>query len=132
MMLARAIAVWLALMLVAILNGFLREALLIPWLGERAAHVASTLILCSLILFVAWLSIRWIRPRSHGEAWTVGLTWLLLTLAFEFLAGHYVFGYPWQRLLADYDLSRGRIWPLVLVASFAAPALAVRIRGRSE
>lgn len=131
-MLVRAIAVWLLLMLMAIVNGLMREALITPRVGERAGHVASTLILCSVILLVAWLTIRWLGPRSLGAAWIIGVTWLLLTLSFEFLAGRYLFGHPWQRLFADYDLSQGRIWPLVLFATLVAPVLAVRLRGLAE
>jgi len=40
-----------------------------------------------------------------------------LTVAFEFLAGHYVFGTPWHQLVADYNIFRGRIWVLVLITS---------------
>jgi hypothetical protein len=52
----------------------------------------------------------------------IGAVWLALTLAFEFLAGHYLFGSSWERLLADYDLLRGRVWILVLLATLFAPA----------
>jgi hypothetical protein len=54
---------------------------------------------------------------------------VVLVLAFEFLAGHYLFGTPWSELLADYNVMRGRIWPLVLVTTFVAPYLAGRMRG---
>jgi hypothetical protein len=52
-----------------------------------------------------------------------------LTLAFEFLAGHYLFGNPWSRLLEDYDVFRGRIWILVLITTAVAPRLCARMRG---
>jgi hypothetical protein len=55
--------------------------------------------------------------------------WVALTLAFEFLAGHYLFHKPWAALLADYDLSRGRIWILVLVATLLMPLWLARERG---
>ena len=54
----------------------------------------------------------------------------MLTLAFEFLAGHYLFGNSWERLLADYDVARGRIWPLVLIVTFVTPLLLVLARAR--
>lgn len=44
-----------------------------------------------------------------------------MTIAFEFLAGHYVFGHPRQTLIADYDVFQGRIWILVLLANLLAP-----------
>jgi hypothetical protein len=55
----------------------------------------------------------------------------VLTLAFEFLAGHYLFGHPWATLLADYNLARGRIWLLVLVATLLGPVLAYAVRSPS-
>jgi hypothetical protein len=127
-MLLRALLVWLLLVALAVLNGALREALLAPRLGAPAGHVASTLSLAALILLVAWHTIRWIAPGSGRRAWAVGLLWLFLTLAFEVLAGHYLLGHPWPALLADYDLRRGRVWPLVLLATLVAPPGAWRGR----
>ena len=59
-----------------------------------------------------------------GDAWTIGVMWLAMTLAFEFLAGHYFFRTPWATLLADYNLLAGRLWILVLVATVTALPIA--------
>ena len=56
--------------------------------------------------------------------------WVALTLAFEFLAGHYLFHNPWDKLLADYDVWHGRIWPLVPIVTLLAPVIAYRMRLR--
>jgi hypothetical protein len=130
-MLPRALAIWAALLVVAVLNGSFRVAFLEPTLGPYAAHVASTLILSAAICLVAWLSSNWIRPHGNRDALLVGATWLGLTVAFEFLAGHYLFGHPWGVLFADYDLLEGRIWVLVLVATFLSPIAAYRFHPRS-
>jgi hypothetical protein len=76
----------------------------------------------------AWLSIRRIGPTDSREGWSVGGLWLGLTLAFEFLVGHFVFRKPWAELLADYNLPAGRIWPLVLLVTFASPEVCRRLR----
>jgi hypothetical protein len=52
-----------------------------------------------------------------------------LTLGFECLVGHFLFGNPWSRLLEDYNVLRGRIWVLVLVTIAVAPRLCARVRG---
>jgi len=117
----RAFIVWFAILLLAIVNGALREKILNPGLGEASGHIASTLILSILVVLVSWLSMSWIGPASFREAIIVGSGWLALTLAFEFLAGHYLFGTSWDKLLADYDMSRGRIWPLVLLTTLISP-----------
>lgn len=126
----RAVVVWLVELATAIVNGAFREAVLVPRLGPGAAHVASTLLLSGAILAVAVVAIRWLALPSIGAAFRIGLLWVGLTLAFEFGAGHYLFGHPWERLLADYDLSAGRVWPLVLVTTLCAPAVARRLRRR--
>lgn len=125
----RILGVWFLLMVLAILNGILRNALLTPRLGEQAGHVVSTLVFSGVILIVAWVLTPWIGPRSPRGAWRVGLSWLGLTVAFEFLAGHYLFGHSWPKLFADYDVVQGRIWPLVLLATLVTPALVYRLRG---
>ena len=70
----------------------------------------------------------WVRPLTRGDAWTVGVLWLVLTLAFEFLAGHYLFHNPWERLFADYNVAQGRIWILVLITTVLAPVLVYALR----
>ncbi len=79
-------------------------------------------------MLVTWLSIRWIGPRTSSAALAVGGVWLALTLAFEFLAGHYLFHKAWATLLADYDVRRGRIWVLALVMTLLSPLWLARIR----
>jgi len=121
----RAVAVWAVLLVAAVANGALREGLIVPRLGAQAGHVISTVILCAAIAIVALLSIRWIAPHTRLGALWIGGVWLLLTLGFEFMAGHYLFGKAWGELLADYDLPGGRVWILVPVAALLAPAWAL-------
>lgn len=125
-MLARAGAVWFAIMVVAVLNGAARDILLVPRLGDPVARALSCLTLAALIVLVTWLSLRWIHPASSGDAWTIGVMWLAMTLTFEFVAGHYLFHTEWSTLLADYNLLAGRLWILVLVTTTVAPALLFR------
>lgn len=120
-MLWRALVVWLCLMAVAFANGALRELILSPRLGGKIGHVLSTMILCTAIVLIAWISVPWIGPRTAVEAWKIGGVWLVLTLAFEFLAGHFLFGNSWTKLLADYNVAKGRIWVLVPIITLLAP-----------
>ena len=120
-MISRTLAIWLLLLIVAVSNGAIREILITPRLGEQPAHIGSTAILCAAIILVAWFSISWIGPKSRPEALVVGIVWVALTVAFEFLAGHYAFGSSWEILIADYNVFRGRIWMLVLLVNLFAP-----------
>ena len=125
----RALFVWVALLAVASANGAVRELVLIPRLGFQTGQALSVGILSLAIVVVSWSTITWIRPCSLAAAWRIGLLWLALTLAFELLAGHYLFGAPWSQLLADYDVLHGRIWILVLITTVTAPVIAARARG---
>jgi len=102
--------------------------LVTPRTGDSASHVISTVSLCVFIFLVSYFSIRWIHPAGPRDPLIVGSIWVTLTVAFEFLAGHYVFENSWQKLLADYNLTQGRIWILVLVADFTAPLWAAKVR----
>ncbi len=128
-MLVRALVVWLILLGIAICNGALRETVLSPRVELGRAHRISTFSLCGFILIVARLTIRWLHPGSPAAALNVGGLWLGLTLAFEFLAGHYLFRKSWMDLLADYNLARGRIWAAVLVVTLLAPLWAAQSAG---
>jgi hypothetical protein len=124
-----AVVIWFAILVVAIANGAVRVDLLIPRFGEELGHVLSTISLCVAIYAVTWASIPWIGASSRNDALGVGLLWVAMTVAFEFLGGHYLFGTPWPELLADYNVVRGRIWILVLLTTAVAPALAAYARG---
>lgn len=127
-MLTRAVLVWFAILGIAFMNGGVREVWLVPRLGDAVGHVLSTLTLCVAILVVSWFSMEWVGVATRSRAIRIGLLWLALTLTFEFLAGHYLFGTPWRQLLADYDILAGRIWILVLLTTASAPLLAWHTR----
>jgi hypothetical protein len=128
-MIWRALAVWLAILLLANINGAVRELWIIPDIGEVAGRAVSTVILCALVLLLTWLTIGWIRPIAPADAMKIGALWLVLTLAFEFLVGHYLFRKPWAVLLEDYNVAQGRIWVVVLVVVLLAPRWTAHLRG---
>lgn len=125
----KAILIWFVLMLLAILNGTVRIKLIIPYTGLTAGLAISTIMLCALILLATWLSIRWMGPSTASQAWSIGLLWLSMTLAFEFGAGHFLFKKPWSELLVDYDITQGRIWVLVPIVTAMAPWWMAKVRG---
>ena len=119
-----ALAVWLLLFAVAFSLGAVRELLIAPAIGEQAAHVVGTLAFVAVLLGVTVAFVRRIRPRcSLTDLWLVGVLWLALTLAFEFLFFHYAAGKSWEVLLADYNVLQGRIWVLVPLTELFGPPL---------
>jgi hypothetical protein len=125
----RAILIWVLLAAVGVGNGIFRGVFMVTRLGDQRAHVVSTVILCALILVLVLAFIKWVGPNTVLQASLVGLLWAVLTLSFEFLAGHYLFGNSWEKLLADYNIWRGRIWVLVPIVLYLAPRWAFRLRG---
>jgi hypothetical protein len=119
----RILVAWAVLLFLAVGNGALREGVLVPRFGAGTGHLVSTVVLSLLILMVGWPLTWWIGPEGAREALVIGGVWLSLTLAFEFLGGHFLFGKSWSELIADYDLARGRIWPLVLIVTTLTPWL---------
>ena len=119
--------IWVVLLCLAIVNGGFREGVLIPRVGAQAGHVISTLMLCALILLATYVTMPWIRPSGARSTIIIGLSWLALTLAFEFGFGRFR-GRSWAELLVDYNVFKGRVWVLVLITTMLAPFLAARAR----
>jgi len=117
-----AIAAWAVMVPFAIGNGVFRESFLTPRLGDTRGRAISSLMLASFVFLFAAVFLSLVPgDESLRELLAVSLTWLALTVIFEFGFGHYMEGKPWATLLADYDILRGRVWSLVLVSEFAAP-----------
>lgn len=119
---------WPVLLFLAIGNGFLREATYGQFLSELQSHQLSTLIAMLVFGAAVFFLSKYSVPGSAAQAMVTGFTWLALTLCFEFLFGHYVVGHSWARLLQDYHLLSGRVWPLLLVWVTCLPYIAYRWR----
>jgi len=75
-----------------------------------------------------WIVSGFWPMQSAAQAWTIGLLWLVMTVAFEFGFGHYVAGHSWNRLLADYNIFNGRVWSLFLVWVTILPYVIFQLR----
>ncbi len=124
----KAFAIWIGILLLAIANGALREAVLIPKLGAPAGLILSGVLLSALIVVVAYLSLPWLGVRHPLHLWGVGIGWLFLTLVFEFSFGLWQ-GKSWPALLQAYTFRGGNLWPVVLLVTTLAPTLAAKLRG---
>jgi len=100
--LVQSFLIWLLFIPLAIANGALRDLVLAPAFGDTLGRAVSSLTLSLLIL--------------------------VLTLLFEVSFFVLVMGHPMDELLMDFDLFRGRLWLIVLTATFFAPLLASKVR----
>ncbi|MGM7317806.1 hypothetical protein [Idiomarina sp. ST10R2A5] len=123
----KALIIWVGILVLAILNGFLRESVLIPTFGTPAALVLSGLALSALIIVVAYLSLPWLQTTSNIELFSVGLSWLALTIFFEFSFG-LLQGKSWFELIEAYTFKDGNLWPVVLTVTTFSPYIAAKLR----
>jgi len=129
-MISRYVLAWIPMPLIGIINGIIREYGYKNLAGEPLAHQISTLTGIILLgLYILFLTKKW-RIGSASKAMAVGLIWLVLTVAFEFLFGHFVMKNPWSVLLHDYNILEGRLWPLVLIWIAIAPFIFYKLRSR--
>jgi len=120
---------WLVILALAILNGAMREKLLVPFLGSYPGLFLSGTILSLCIFIVAYFAAAWYGRLTSRQWLLLGLFWLLLTVVFEFSFGRFVLHKTWVELFAAYSFRGGNIWPVVLVVTGTAPWIAARIRG---
>ena len=115
------ILLWFGLLLLAIINGSIRDFTYLKILGEHKAHQVSTITLLLLMSLYCYFVFGCWKLSSESEAILVGILWLVLTLSFEFLFGHFVAKHSWEKLLRDYNIFKGRLWILILIWTAILP-----------
>ena len=125
--LIKYISAWIVLPFVAIFNGILRDLAYSNLVGDHIAHQMSSVILAIAISFHVLILNSKIPLHSVRQALIVGLTWLFLTVGFEFLLG-FTLNVPVEKMLADYDITKGHLWGLVLASTFLSPILLLHQR----
>lgn len=116
------IGTWFLFMIFAIINAVIRNIIYKPIIGDLRAHQISTIIFIAIILIVTYFSFRLSKIQlTTQQIFIIGTIWLLATICFEFIAGHYAFGNSWDTLFADYNVLKGRIWIFVLITLFLSP-----------
>ena len=118
----RSLLVWLCFIPVAILNGGLRQYVLVRWFDEVGANALSGVLLSLFILLITWLLLPRIVRYNQKESYRIGIVWMLLTIGFEFIFG-LTGGISFRELLSAYNPMSGNLWLLVVVTTFGAPRL---------
>lgn len=124
----RAVLGWMLIILAETVHGFLRELFVAPHLGDLRARQLGVMVGCGLTFGVAWFLARWIGERRAAPLLAIGALWVLLTLIFEFSLGR-ALGASWDRILSDYDPSRGGFMLFGLAFMLLTPSMAARARG---
>ena len=128
----RALAVLLVIIFAESVHGTLRQLFLAPLIGDFAARRIAFFIAILLIFLITYFFIRWISAPNVKSLFAVGLMWMILMTLFEFGLGRFVMNYSWEKMLEDYDLSRGGLMAFGLLFMFFAPWLAAKLRDKTR
>ena len=116
------------MVVLAILNGAIRENFYGQFMRELSAHQLSTFIMIVFLGIYIWILTGLWRIESVKQAVVIGIIWFSMTVVFEFIFGHYAMGHSWRKLICDYNILEGRVWVFVLIWTTVAPYIFYRVR----
>ena len=126
----RALLVWLLIIGAESAHGGLRRLLLSPEV-DFALRLISVAVGAAMLFAITWVLLDWIKIRSARGALAIGGLWVVLTSAFEVALGRLT-GVGWNRILADYDIARGGLMPLGLLAMVLTPWAVRQLQARRK
>lgn len=126
-MVKKSLLIWIAIIPLAILNGGLREMVIVPLTGAKYALPLSGILLCLLIFILSYIFIPRIGKGTKKDYLKIGLLWIALTVSFEFGLGLFM-GNTFEELIKAYDITTGNNWSLVVLFTGLAPLLTAKMR----
>jgi hypothetical protein len=127
MLYLKSLGIWFILAISAIVVATFRVNVLLPPFGEQTAHQLGTVLYLIVQFIIIYIFIKRMRIKETKTLLAIGFFWVVITVIFEFIFGHFVMGHPWQKLFADYNISNGRLWVLVLINNVTAPLISGKI-----
>ena len=127
----KSIGVWIIIVIAAIINGAIREKLLTPLIGAHLSLPISGIALSALVFVITYFAIEFFGQVKSSVYKLIGLFWIILTLAFEYLFGHYVMGTPWHEINQVFTILNGNLFIIVLIVTALSPWAAARLRGKA-
>ena len=123
---AKSLIIWFSITPLAILNGALRENLLIPMVGAFAYPISG--ILLSLCIFiVSYIFIPRLGTADKQTYVKMGIVWVLATLIFETLLG-LIMGNSFAEILEAYNVSTGNLWLFIVIFIGFVPTIVARMK----
>ncbi|MCF6354009.1 MAG: hypothetical protein L3J26_02730 [Candidatus Polarisedimenticolaceae bacterium] len=127
--LLKATGIWFVIVLAAIMNGMLREKILVPIIGSNLALPLSGVSLAIIVFVASLIFIPFIGASEAKVYIAIGLFWVVLTLLFEFIFGHFVAGKPWKDVMQVFNVKKGDLFLVVLCVTAISPWFAAKVRG---
>lgn len=128
----KASAIWIIIVLLAIGNGIFRESILVPAMGQNAALPISGISLSCIVFIVTYLAFPFFAKQNTQAYFLIGLQWVLMTLLFEFVFGHYVIGKPWPIIFQVFNIMKGDLFVIVLLTCLISPPIVAKIKSAIE
>jgi len=114
------LGVWLIILILAVINGIIRDY-------TYKSHPLSSLILSIVIFLITFLFLKVGTYSEDTKTYLLlGLMWVILTVAFEFLFFHYITNHSWEELISNYNIIQGNLWIIVVISTGIAPWLMSR------
>ncbi len=127
----RAVAGWFLLVVMESIHGTIRQLFVAPRIGDLEARQWGVLIGSGIVFAVAYVTVDWIGARTRRQQLGLGALWVAMIVVFEVALGRSL-GYSWDRIVEDYDLTRGGFMGFGLLFLLLSPALAAGLRARRE
>lgn len=120
---AKLVKAWLIILPFMIMNGIFRELVLKQLVPAQVAEALSVALGIAIVLVLTRFLLLPLAGKSVSQMVRASLTLVALTVAFEFLFGHYVDRKSWSDLLANYEIWNGKLWPIALAVIAFTPFL---------
>jgi len=129
MFILKLIVVWLVMVIAAIANGIFREKVLNKTLGDAKALPISGVILAMLIAGVIYQAVDLFVSDSFTVYLWIGISWVSLTLIFEYGFGHFVRGMKLSEINKVFHINKGNLFILVLLITLISPVIFAYAKG---
>jgi hypothetical protein len=122
----KSLLVWISITPLAVLNGVLREMLLIPLFGSIAFPISGFL----LALCIFTISYVFIPRLGLADKFTfvkMGLAWVAATIIFEFALGM-IMGTSLNEMLQAYNFLTGNLWLFIVIFIGFVPTIVAKMK----
>lgn len=113
---------WVIFAFARVLIHGIKNAFLIPRLGNRRAHLVSSFVMITIVVLFTYLLLGIPEARATvRELIIIGTLWAGLSFILDILVLRCIFGEEMSYILYNYKLHRGRLHSLVLLVMFISP-----------
>ncbi|NTW60621.1 MAG: hypothetical protein HGA43_15820 [Nitrospirae bacterium] len=109
------------------LNGIARTVFLNKRVGVQNAKRISLLPALALCLLICYYYVPFLRIRTDGGLLVLGISLSLFMGLFDIVVARFIVKARWDAILDDFDIRKGKLLGLGMVAMAFCPLLASRI-----